>query len=93
MGSTVLSAVTAATQMAATPPRAIAAASLDGQVRTKGWDFKEEPSAANAWCYPCLLLLLLIRRNVQHSMLQGGKKQKDNKVSSEWTHFFQPIKC
>lgn len=34
MGSTVLSAVTAATQMAATPPRAIAAASLDGQVST-----------------------------------------------------------
>lgn len=32
-GWTVLSAVTAATQMAATPPQAIAAASQDGQVR------------------------------------------------------------
>lgn len=35
MGWTVPSAVTAAMRMAATPPRAIAAASRDGQVRAK----------------------------------------------------------
>lgn len=50
MDSTVLSAVTAATQTAATPPRATAAASLDGQVSTVTVCVRRAAGAPTAPC-------------------------------------------